>query len=99
MSMTGILDLVRGEAEAFTAIRRDLHRHPELPFGENRTSRIVADLLEGWGYQVERGLGGTGVVGQLRRGGPLLLVRHPLGGGLRARRAAAHRGHRAGGDP
>ena len=74
MSMTGILDLVRGEAEAFTAIRRDLHRHPELPFGENRTSRIVADLLEGWGYQVERGLGGTGVVGQLRRGnGPRAL--------------------------
>jgi len=28
----------------------------------------VAQCLSSWGYQVTRGLGGTGVVGQLRRG-------------------------------
>ena len=30
--------------------------------------RPVAQCLTQWGYEVERGLGGTGVVGQLRRG-------------------------------
>jgi hippurate hydrolase len=50
------------------ALRRDLHAHPELAFEEKRTSDIVAHLLEGWGYRVHRGLGGTGVVGTLANG-------------------------------
>jgi hippurate hydrolase len=54
--------------DEFTAIRRDIHQHPELGFEEHRTSARVATLLESWGYRVTRGLGGTGVVGQLRRG-------------------------------
>jgi hippurate hydrolase len=52
----------------FIALRRDLHQHPELAFDEHRTSAIVARKLEDWGYAVSRGLGGTGVVGSLRRG-------------------------------
>lgn len=52
----------------FVELRRDLHRHPELGFEEHRTSGIVAARLESWGYEVTRGLGGTGVVGQLVRG-------------------------------
>ncbi|WP_420966286.1 M20 aminoacylase family protein [Bradyrhizobium sp. B120] len=66
--MTEVLQLIRSQADTFTAIRHDLHRHPELPFDENRTSELVAGLLTDWGYQVERGISGTGVVGQLRRG-------------------------------
>lgn len=50
------------------AIRRDIHRYPELGFEEHRTSTLVANRLSAWGYSVERGLGGTGVVGQLKRG-------------------------------
>ncbi|MFT4197353.1 MAG: M20 aminoacylase family protein [Pseudoxanthomonas sp.] len=50
------------------AIRHDLHRHPELAFEEHRTSDLVANLLSDWGYQVATGVGGTGVVGTLRRG-------------------------------
>ena len=57
------------EIEAFaddlTAIRRDFHMHPEIGFQEHRTAGIVADLLEGWGITVTRGIGGTGVVGVL----------------------------------
>jgi hippurate hydrolase len=57
------------EIDAFapdlTAIRRDFHMHPEIGFQEHRTSGIVADLLEGWGVTVTRGIGGTGVVGVL----------------------------------
>ncbi len=49
-------------------MRRDIHRHPELAFDEHRTSALVAEKLGAWGYQVERGLGGTGVVGKITRG-------------------------------
>jgi amidohydrolase len=49
-------------------IRRDLHAHPELRFEEQRTADIVAARLADWGIEVDRGLGGTGVVGTLRNG-------------------------------
>lgn len=51
-----------------TALRHDLHAHPELGFEEERTSAIVAKLLEEAGLSVHRGLGGTGVVGTLQLG-------------------------------
>ena len=54
--------------EQFIAVRRDIHRHPELAFSERRTAALVAAQLGAWGYEVTTGLGGTGVVGQLRRG-------------------------------
>jgi len=51
-----------------TALRRDLHAHPELGFEEERTSGIVARYLEEAGFTVHRGLAGTGVVGTLAVG-------------------------------
>jgi len=51
-----------------TALRRDLHAHPELAFTEQRTADIVAQRLKGWGIEVHRGLGKTGVVGVLKNG-------------------------------
>ncbi|WP_310565438.1 M20 aminoacylase family protein [Hydrogenophaga sp.] len=54
--------------EQFIAVRRDIHRHPELAFNERRTAALVAAQLGAWGYAVTTGLGGTGVVGQLQRG-------------------------------
>jgi hippurate hydrolase len=50
------------------AFRRKLHAAPELSRHEHATSALVADLLEGWGYEVARGVGGTGVVASLRNG-------------------------------
>ncbi len=50
------------------AIRRDLHGHPELAFGEWRTADVVAAHLQSLGLEVHRGLAGTGVVGRLKRG-------------------------------
>lgn len=50
------------------ALRRAIHRHPELAFHETRTSGLVADSLRAWGYEVTTGVGGTGVVGVLRHG-------------------------------
>jgi amidohydrolase len=60
------IDRIEGYAEELTAIRRDLHAHPEIGFEEVRTSGIVADKLTQWGIEVHRGLGGTGVVGVLK---------------------------------
>ncbi len=59
---------LQAHSEEFVGLRRDIHRHPELGYKEFRTSDLVAESLARWGYTVERGLGGTGVVGQLRRG-------------------------------
>ena len=53
---------------AMTAWRQDFHRHPEFGFEEKRTAQIVADRLRSFGIDVEEGIGGTGVVGTLKRG-------------------------------
>ena len=62
------LQALQAQAEEFIAVRRDIHKHPEMGYKEYRTSDLVAEQLSAYGYQVTRGLGGTGVVGQLRRG-------------------------------
>ncbi|MFP8780855.1 M20 aminoacylase family protein [Hydrogenophaga sp. RWCD_12] len=54
--------------QEFTLLRRDIHQHPELAFQERRTAALVAAQLGAWGYAVTTGMGGTGVVGQLKRG-------------------------------
>jgi hippurate hydrolase len=66
--MTYLRDALTERVGEFIQLRRDIHRHPELAFEEHRTSDLVAAKLEGWGYAVHRGLGGTGVVGTLTRG-------------------------------
>jgi hippurate hydrolase len=66
--MTYLLQALSERAGEFIRLRRDIHRHPELGFEEHRTAALVADKLESWGYAVERGVGGTGVVGRLVRG-------------------------------
>ncbi len=54
-------------ADEMTAIRRDLHAHPELGFQEHRTSGIVQELLERYGVdEIHTGMAGTGVVGVIR---------------------------------
>lgn len=47
-------------------IRHDLHKHPEIAFQEERTSRVVAEKLNAWGLEVHTGIARTGVVGVLR---------------------------------
>ena len=65
-------------AQELTAIRRDIHAHPELGFEEERTSAIVAKKLKEWGCEVTTGIGKTGVVGTVRVGN------NPRAIGLRA---------------
>ena len=73
-----IIDSIKDFHEELTAIRRDIHAHPELGMEEERTSDIVAEKLSSWGIEVHRGLGKTGVVGTLRIGN------NPRSVGLRA---------------
>lgn len=66
--------LIAALTPELTALRQDLHAHPELGFEEQRTSDIVASQLQAIGLAVHRGLGGTGVVGTLKVGdGPLAI--------------------------
>jgi amidohydrolase len=52
--------------DGLIALRRDLHRHPELSFEERRTAGIIADRLHAAGLDVRAGIARTGVVGVLR---------------------------------
>jgi len=51
--------------------RHDFHQHPELGFDEHRTSKKIASLLEKWGIETHTQIGGTGVVGVIKRGSSL----------------------------
>ncbi|MDG1210676.1 MAG: M20 family metallopeptidase [Paracoccaceae bacterium] len=58
-------------ADEMTAIRRDLHAHPELGFEEVRTSGVVADKLREYGVdEMETGIGRTGVVAVIKGNRP-----------------------------
>ena len=63
-----VLHALQTRAAPFVALRRDLHRYPELGLKEFRTSELLAQQLQSWGYTVTRGLATTGLVAQLQRG-------------------------------
>ncbi len=63
-----ITEQIRAFHDELTAWRRDIHAHPELGFEEQRTSDLVAAKLAGFGIEVHRGIGKTGLVGRLRVG-------------------------------
>ncbi len=65
--MTLIVEIDQ-QRSALTALRRDLHAHPELCFKEQRTADVVAAKLTEWGIPIHRGLGTTGVVGIVKSG-------------------------------
>ena len=65
---TYLLKALNARVGEFVSLRREIHSNPELAFEEHGTAALVAERLEAWGYKVERGVGGTGVVGQLVRG-------------------------------
>lgn len=61
-------DLSAALIERVTALRRDLHAHPELAFAEQRTSELVARELRQLGLDPETGIARTGVVAVLKKG-------------------------------
>ncbi|MFP3794892.1 M20 aminoacylase family protein [Paraburkholderia sp. SIMBA_027] len=63
-----LLPEIEIDAETFIGIRRQIHSQPELGFEVGATAKLVAMLLEHWGYDVHTGIGRSGVVGQLKLG-------------------------------
>ncbi|MEP6720112.1 MAG: M20 aminoacylase family protein [Variovorax sp.] len=59
---------IEATADEMVGLRRQIHANPELGYEEFATSDLVAERLARWGYEVDRGLGGTGVVGRLQVG-------------------------------
>ncbi|WP_198376444.1 M20 metallopeptidase family protein [Neoroseomonas rubea] len=72
---------IRAASEAaaprLVALRRDIHRVPELAFQETRTAGIVAAELARLGIPHRTGIGRTGVLGEIKGGrpGPTLAIR------------------------
>ena len=64
--MSDLIDQIRPNHAELTAIRRDIHAHPEMGLEEVRTAALVAAKLREWGVEVTEGVGGTGVVGTIR---------------------------------
>ena len=76
LNTNNLLPGLQAIAEEMMKVRQQIHQYPELGFEEFETAKLVADSLKSWGYQVETGIGKTGVVGQLKRGeGPKIGIR------------------------
>lgn len=52
------------------AMRRHLHRHPELSFEEHKTAAFVSDQLSALGIKHTGGIGGLGIVAELQGADP-----------------------------
>ena len=74
--MRDLIERARAFGPDLIAMRRDLHRHPELSFREERTAAAAAEAVSAAGYRVSTGVGRTGVVAELRNGpGPTIALR------------------------
>jgi len=61
------------------ALYKQIHRHPELPFQEFKTAKLLASKMKQLGYEVTEQVGTTGVVAIYRNGaGPVVMVRTEL---------------------
>ncbi|HEV8552629.1 MAG TPA: M20 aminoacylase family protein [Casimicrobiaceae bacterium] len=58
----GPIEYLRTQHTELTALRRDLHAHPELGFEEHRTAEVVTGELDRLGLEYHAGVGKTGVV-------------------------------------
>lgn len=73
--MTTLLEMAQVLAPRLSAIRREIHQHPELSFHEYRTAALVAETLRSLGVPVDTGIGKTGVVGHLGGTGRVVALR------------------------
>lgn len=62
------LEHLSDRAPMLRELRRRIHQHPELGYEEEATSSMVASLLQEWGWEVTRSVGGTGVVAVMQAG-------------------------------
>jgi IAA-amino acid hydrolase len=84
--LTGLLARATAMAPALVALRRDLHRRPELSFQEHATAARATSEVGEAGFRVQTGVARTGVVAELDVGPP-----DPPGAPATARRTVALR--------
>jgi len=66
-----------GMSESLVAVRRHLHRYPELSFRESETAALVAKELTRLGIEYRAGVGGHGIVADIvgDSAGPVVALR------------------------
>ena len=64
-AMDQIVQVCKSFFEDIVRIRRDFHMHPEIGFDVYRTADIVGMELQKLGMKVRKGIGKTGVVGDM----------------------------------
>ena len=74
---TVITEVIEKYADDLIALRRDLHAHPELSWGEARTSERVVSALDGSGWLIHR-IDGGGVIAEIGSGDRLVALRADL---------------------
>ncbi|WOC12724.1 amidohydrolase [Gordonia sp. MP11Mi] len=69
-------EVVDTDTDRLVEIFKDIHRNPELAFGEVHTSRLIEKALQKLGFDVTKGIGRTGIAATLRNGdGPVVMYR------------------------
>ncbi|RDL27143.1 amidohydrolase [Serratia fonticola] len=72
----GVEKVVDADNARLVSIFKDIHQHPELGFMETRTAGIVAKEFRTLGFDVQTGIGKTGVLAVMKNGaGPTVLYR------------------------
>ena len=67
---------IDADSDRLIEIFKGIHQNPELGFMEVRTSEIVAKELKALGYEVQTGIGKTGVAAIMKNGdGPVVMYR------------------------
>ncbi|MEL1136065.1 M20 family metallopeptidase [Desulfitobacterium sp. THU1] len=61
-----VMQTAQAIEDVLIAIRRDIHRQPELALQEDKTANYIADKLRALGCEVTENVGKTGVVGLLK---------------------------------
>lgn len=77
MNGSALLEAARKIAPSIVADRREIHKHPELAYREERTAALVAQRLRELGIDIKTGVAGTGIVGLIEgaRPGKTVLLR------------------------
>jgi amidohydrolase len=77
MSLVEVLDDAKGVLDDTIALRRRIHRHPEIGLTLPRTQATILEAIDGLGFDIRTGTRTTSIVGRLTGGrpGPTLLLR------------------------
>ena len=71
-----IREEIKNIKDEIYAIRRHFHRYPELSFKEFNTAETIAEHLDKFGIAHKKGVGKTGIVGEINFGpGPIIALR------------------------